>query len=461
MNLWAKRLGLPLLAALALFSCEEENTVGLPPEDNLGIFFAEIPMNDLISQVWVDNLPFDRQGRLIAGEYEDPQLGTISATAFADLSPTAFRSLIDPDSAQKEYSFMTASMTLRIAEVYGEQLEGLPNVSFSVYQLADTVDRNATYTNSSSIGLGEKIGEANFDFYLDSLNLEYSSSLNLDSTLFDSDSLYIYTTEFTLDQVFWENIFEEFTEILLDTVAYDDASLSATFDDLMKGIAIVGESSGTAITYNGLDLRSSVNITFEESNGSSNTERNMFFIVNQTKSFNEISPNANSRWTLSKFDAITQFYSPTVLNDPNVYIQSGANLFAAIDFSGFRNFADTAENTIFSEALLFVNGDETLLNPNVESLSQLQFLLASDETLENRELSTSEDVGFLNEVPTGIRYDEDSTNLINLPTYLNRLVLNQTELDRIILRGPSISSLSRLVIPKDSIFLRVKYSKNN
>ncbi len=462
MNLRArsKRLGLLTLAALVLFSCEEENTIGLPPEDNLGIFFAEISLKEAVSQIWIDDTESDLSNRLIAGSHEDPELGTITSVAYADLDPTAARNLIDPTEENTTYVFSSATMSLRIIDAYGN-IDNTPDLTFGLYQLADTVDGNITYTNSSSIPLGEKIGEANFSYFRDSLGLEYSSVLDLDSTLFDVDSIYLYTADFELDQSFFRNIFNQYRAVLLDTVTYELADISRAFNDIVKGIAVVGESEGTSLIFDGGDIRSAIRISYIENDGSSDTTKTFAMITNRFKAFNEIAPNASESWTLGKFGPLTSFYTPTVLDDPNAYIQSGANLFLSIDFSPFRNFADTATNATVQKAQLFINSGEPLLDDRFDAVRQFLFQVTSDERLAENDFDVRPDVSFLGELPSGINFDRDSVNFIDMPTYLNQLILNRTNLDLVVVRGSVNSILSRVVIPKDSIFLRVFYSKAN
>ncbi|MEM6524162.1 MAG: DUF4270 family protein [Bacteroidota bacterium] len=467
MNLWARRIRLLSLAAFSFFSCEEENTIGLPPEDNLGIFFAEIPMGPYVEQVWINDLPYDESGLLLVGAYNDPELGQIEATAFSDLSTTAIRTSF-PKSDSVTYEFVSASMTLRIRNGYGIT-SGSPQVGIGIYQITDTVDINRDYTNSDAFALNQKIGEAQFTFYPDSLGLERNedsdqSIKDIPASLFDADSIYIYTTDFDLEQSFWESTFNQYVEdVLLDTLNFPDSTLNPAreFDLIVKGIALTMESGNTAIQYNGSDLQSSIRIQYNRVAPSGTIENEIIIIINPGKAFNEIQPNANSGWTLEKFSPLVSFYEGISLDDQNAYIQSGANLFMALDFEPMRSFADTAVNAVFQRAELYINGDSTLVLEGNDPISQLQFLLSSDATLEDEELAGIPDVNFAQELPIAIIFNEADSNFVRMPTYLNQLLLNRTTLDKIIVRGPSVSSLDRLVIPKDSIFLRLYYSKTN
>ena len=114
---------------------------------------------------------------------------------------------------------------------------------------------------------------------------------------------------------------------------------------------------------------------------------------------------------------------------------------------------------MFQGAELYLNSDSTLVLEGNDPISVLQFLLSSEERLNDNELVGIQDANFLGEVPIAINYDEADSNFIRIPTYLNQLTLDRTSLDKIIIRGPSVSRLDRIVIPKDSIFLRLYYSK--
>ncbi|MEM9857322.1 MAG: hypothetical protein AAF843_08195, partial [Bacteroidota bacterium] len=260
------------------------------------------------------------------------------------------------------------------------------------------------------------------------------------------------------------DVFIKYRDVLLDTLNVPDSTLNPAreFDMIMKGIALKQDVGNTAVQFGGQDTRSSVRLRYNRLAPSGTEEREIVIILNSSKAFNEIRPNANSSWTLPKFNDLDGFYEATALSDDNAYIQSGANLFFSLDFEGFRSFADTATNAIFQGAELYVNGDSTLVLAGNDPTAQLQFLLSSDERLAADELVGVQDVStFSGEVPVAVNFNEADSNFIRVPTYLNQIVLGRTELDKLIIRGPSVSTLDRLVIPKDSIFLRVYYSKTN
>jgi len=98
MNLWAKRIGQLTLLAVALFflSCEDETSIlGFKnPNEKFDIRYVDIPVTSstlLIDSVRSSNYYVTNDlNRWLVGLYEDPEFGTITASAYTQFTPTNY-----------------------------------------------------------------------------------------------------------------------------------------------------------------------------------------------------------------------------------------------------------------------------------------------------------------------------------------------------------------------------------
>ena len=120
MNLWARKARLVLLIpALLLFSCEDDlNTIGLDPENNLGIFFVEVPLKDRVSQVWVNDVTSRNTGNLLVGSVQLDNFGLVQARNFSQIG---FNSASIEDSSV----FDSLVLELRVSDISGRNIGAL------------------------------------------------------------------------------------------------------------------------------------------------------------------------------------------------------------------------------------------------------------------------------------------------------------------------------------------------
>ena len=161
MNLRARTTGLVLVSALLLFSCgnDDLNTIGLPPENNLGIFFVEIPLENRVSQVWVNDISTRNTGTAMAGSYTDPVLGEISAQNFSELLlPSA-----NPGRLLEEDAVLDSLvLEMRIGNAFGVDLTTTTQ-TIQLYQLQDTIRSfEQAYYNESNQPVGMQLAEESF-----------------------------------------------------------------------------------------------------------------------------------------------------------------------------------------------------------------------------------------------------------------------------------------------------------
>lgn len=470
MNLWARKSGLILLSALTFFSCEDDlRTVGLPPENDLGIFFVDVPLGDKVSQVWVDDAYSGSSGTLLAGSYTDQYFGQIEARNFSRL----FITQTDPGKNIATNAVLDSMvLTTRIRGVSGENLTASTQV-IEVYQLADTVAYSPLfkgYTTASSHQLGQKISEDEFILYPDSVELTWKDTgLKLESKedtlfkekFFDSSEEYIYKRSFRIDPAFTSDLFNKI-------IARDPAfSSDKNFNDFFNGIGFVsGQNNNAIIHYGAADTK--MVMYYTETSSAGQKQHQIEFNLAQSYSYNNISPNKESGWMNSDFDNLSTLYTPYVTDTDLAYIQSGTNLLLKIDLSGFNEFVDTVGNPVLQRA--------ELVFENLKSVSEttpvptsLAYYITSLDSLANKNYEYS----FLRD-NRGSRmfagYYKDKKLLNNDITLSLQNLLKEDTYNQLIIAPvniinsqinpfiPNAKDLSRLVVSKDDIRLRIYYS---
>ncbi|GAA0892530.1 DUF4270 family protein [Fulvivirga kasyanovii] len=468
MNLWVRRSGLILLSALTFFSCEEElSTVGLPPENDLGIFFVDVPLNDKVSQVWVDNIYSRGTGSMLVGSYEDEYFGHIEARSFTELTLPA-------ENPGKNFSGTATLDSLvietRIRGIYGSNVKNTLN-KIEVYQLTDTIPvKDQAYTIASSQALGSKLAEGEFYIYPDSLGLKFSDTGRdkdmdaLDSAywekFFDSNGEYIYKNSYRINDAF---ALDFFSKIKNQDQAFAN---DTTFDAYFKGLAFVPSTGNSAIlTYGVPDTRMVLYYSETDSQGNT-TQEALVMGLSQTIYYNNIQPNKNIGWSGSHFDDLTEFYDPYITNTDLAYVQSGTNLLMKIDLSSIQQFADTVDSPVIQKAELVLSNVVDAGGNTPPPANMVYYLTSMDSLMnENYRVGTisnnartavqqvaynSEDNEIRNDITIalqGLLYEENFNQLILAPVRL----ANNTFL-------PTASSVNRLVVNKDNMHLRFYYS---
>lgn len=473
MNLRASKLRLIFLSALILFSCGEDeiNTIGLPPENNLGIFFVEIPLGDVVNQVWVNDISTRRSGMIFAGRYDDPSLGEITAQNFSEFVIPSINpgKLLGPDAMVD-----SMVMELRIDEVYGANLTTAPQ-TIEVYQLQDTiVVQNQDFYNNANQEVGMKLGEGSFIIFPDSIDHNFEDTNLPDSAveraLYDAQGRYIYKSNIKLDDAFAQTFFTE----LKDTTSTSSFSSNQNFAAFFKGLRISGTPSNSAVIgYNSTSAFTALTLFFTETVEGAPVQKTIRFTINSVISYNNITPNADVPWSGGDIDGLSNFYQPYDPGTESAYLQAGTHLFLKFDMSSFEAFADTLDNPIIQSAVLLLE------NPREYPSEATRFPLpprlnasvTSLDSLETGNIRIIQEVA--SDLPSTFDYNSDDDRYsFELPVYLQSLIDRDNPFNQIILTPVSsdpltnslrtdISSLDRMVIDKANIKLRLYYTIPN
>lgn len=449
MNLRASILGLILISALTLFSCEEDiNTIGLPPENNLGIFFADIPFGSHVSQIWYPDYQF-ADGIIYVGSYLDPQLGTIGAQAFSDVSLQEGRdsSLTEP------LELDSIVLKLRITNYIGE-LGAPTEFKYEAYRTSTEI---SDYDGASDINFQNdiKIGESTFMFYPDSVNLPLSTES--DTSLHDTNGIYIYTTSMKLGESFANEFFNKFVSNNPDTSTETDSVFNnqVRFDDFFPGISLNAVDAPAILSFNINDLNSELVMHYHEND----TAKTHNFFLNGNNAFNNFIPNEEVPWSGSEFDEVAGPYVP--FESENAFFQSGTNLYLRLNMSDFTTFGDTTLNAVIQGAQIQLFADSTL--EGYSPHNQIIAYATSSSILNDAALNLT-DNDLVDLIGTVALDTTDYSYSLNFPTYLQGIADMEQDFDQVIVKGSVNNSLTRSTIDKSKIRLKLYYTlpdKNN
>lgn len=471
MNWQARIVGLMLLSALT-FSCEEDiNTIGLPPENNLGIFFADVPLADYISQVWVGDIVTGSvtapgNAQLLVGAYTDPNFGEVSASSYFEL-------IYNNVPIDETAVFDSAFIELRVNFQYGINADGMLQ-EFELYQLDEpiniynVVDGDSTirrFQTEDELPIDLKLADLSFNLETDSIGLSFGETgIDLNDGIDDATDSAYYEANFDSNDfyryILKTKLSDKFGADIINSLKVAESPDANDFADFSKGIHIRPSSTNSAIlTFLTNNSDNIVKIYYTEENDDGNpVSKTVSYRFSNNRSFNNITPNVNSPWTGSDFDGITQYNVFETFD--NAYIQAGTGLLTKIDLEPFRTFRDTLNNPILQGAQLVISG----VNSNVGSLAppqQILFNLTSLDSLADGSYRESSVPQNTSSNPLTAIYNSDNDQYIaDIPLFLTLFLQDEDfEFNQIVISPSGLgTSLSRAVFNKDNVRLRIYYT---
>ena len=459
------------LAPILFFSCEddEETQIGLPPQNDLGIFFVEIPLKDAISQVWSDNITSRASDAIMAGSYTDENFGVMRAQHFAEI---LLPSLNPGRNFEADANYDSLVLELRINGSFGVDLS-MTTQQIEIFQLQDTIRAfESNYFNNSQQEVGMKFGESFFRVYPDSIGLNFSDTDLPDSLRgndYDENDVYIYMTRVGFDDDFGRQFFNDMKS---DTTENSPFASSRGFADYFKGLNIRGGALNSAIMrYSPVDVRSRLVMYYSQTEDDTLRNRTLGFPISRTINYNNIEPNADVPWMSSSLDQVTEFYTRTKIDTGYSLMQAGTHMFMAIDMTVFQAFADTTENAIIQSAELVlpnafgeVNDDQT----QKALPTFVQFTVSSVDSLSAGFPDVIPEV--FSELPDkDVQFDEDINGYsVEIPVYLQGLLDQRNDLNQVIISAGAIestgglkfdnSSFRQAIFDKDDVVIRMYYT---
>lgn len=423
--------GLMLSALLLFFSCEDPGEIGLtvnPDRDEIDVKLKKftLPFKNVLN----DSVRTDISGRLIAGAIDDPVFGKTVATAFTQFNLDFEGDAITSPSAELD------SAVLHLAYSYWHGFDFSQPQTFNVYQLADTLFNTVTYLSHMST--------------------------DVDTRLLGSGTVTIIPEQ---DTVLSIRLSERFAKLL-----FEEARLfisEATFTNELKGLAIVPDNDNTVIVgFDPFDesTRMSLYYNLPEFNLDS-LEYRFEFSADNTIRYNRLI-NDRSNTVLADVQNKTVFESP----DGMVYWQPGTGILPVIDFSPYKEFADSLDHLVISRAEIEV-GPNLLdqVYPYINPPLDTRYIFLKDGNIDGPGTvfdPANNTILDNNSYLTGSfnvdshSYDETVTQSYRgtLTIYLELLAAGQIEFSEVALMPRTISTFNQAAFNTEGVKLKVYYT---
>ena len=487
MNLWDKSIrqlvALPI--ALFFFSCEDEaSLLGYKnPNPKFEATYVEIPIESsvlLLDSQRTSNYLFPQNGethRLLVGQYNDDKLGTVVANGYTQYFTTSTTKL------PAEASYDSVSLTLQLDFYnYGTRdassLQGI-----SVYELVDSLQysKRRYYFNKSEIPVNpDPLGTKVFTIDPDSLDHYFGKT----------DT--VVTVKVPLKYTFGESLFESALRWRDVTTTQD--STFKTFNKFIaqyKGLAIKSDYGDKII---GVRPNSYITLHYHTPSADSLGVQLSF---SQVTGFSQITGDRSA----SDLAGLTQYSQDFIPSNDLRYIQSGTGVYTKLDFGKFFEFCDTVPNVIISSAELSIEDvQESSLRPPPRLM--VNVLNGNTNFKERFQAGNSQDLSdivlynppfashtrsllyetlsgtIVNEPDTSFYLEGDRSPHMDYSTsgkeysgsytlFLQQLAItaeNKTRFRYYLLTPsgpgtPSTKTVNRAVFPKESIKLKIHYTK--
>ena len=426
MNLLDKKLGLILILASFLISCEDEdpNEIGTeldPNQDNVAVKFAEIVVDNSVT--YIDSIVTTNSGRLLVGRHKDPEFGLIEAEAYTELIPDFVQTIAD--SAMLD----SAILDLKFSYFFGQDFELLQTIS--VHALTDSLPVLNNFSSLKHEFFADSMGQATFQVFPEEDTLV---SIPLRTETGMSTALSIFT-------------------IVKET----DFGSQFAFANEYPGIAIVGsDQNNTILGFSPSESR--LNLYFSLPGDSASS------IYTLTMGLGAISYNSIiGELSGTQISGLDQFYLEVRPEDSSMYLQSGTGILPKLEFQSYLNFLDTIDNIIINRAELQIgpiNPFEVYQRPPTSL-----FFAATDNTN-----VTFKDPAFRinQELVLGqyfLGYNEADRIYIGRITSLIQFLTDGNSETTQFLLAPSplenVVTTSRLITPNSSVKLKIFYTTFN
>lgn len=382
MNLWARILRQLTVLAVALFffSCEDETSLlGFKnPNKKFHVGYVDIPLN--VSRVFtVDTLitdlrPAVENGQtvtkdgILVGEFQDPDLGKISAQSFLTIYPLPEANTALQSSAV--YDSITVQFRLNF---YAYGFSGIQRKTFSIHELTgDTLTLfggKRYYANSIAPQYDPTaLGEASITVNYDSLEKKAALTTSPDTLLASG----------RLNDEFGTRVFNAIKAGFATNADHKQ------FKSTIKGLALLPGQDPGILGFNVINNFGQLSRvilhyhTLTEGGAVDDTLSRSFGV--DFASFTKIEADR----TTTELAAMNPYESIEPLSD-NRYVQSGAPLVTKLDLAPFYTFADSVDNILINSAELVINNVSSPVG--LKPHKRLMFRMMnnnSDQFLNNR-----------------------------------------------------------------------------
>jgi hypothetical protein len=348
MNLWDKKAGLFLIGmALAIFSCEDPGTIGLELEPGNADFVADF-FEFQIEAKQVQGEPFyvrkdalflqfkdneivtdedgnilydtvgggDVLGKVLMGEMEDPDLGKVSLTTYAQFVVDTSQ-YIRPDNG---WVFDSTKLFLGVDYVTGTYFNS-PQ-TFTLHELQDDVGENVKFNealNFDETVIGRcEIGE-------DTIHAYYENSASI-------------FTEFEVNESFAQKFYNELRSLDDSTFYFQDR-----FREFFKGFVIKPESTNGIF---GINPRLNTRLVVYYHNESDTSQMNIFW--SGSNYYHQIAYERSA----TELAGVNIDNLPTETVSPYLYGQSGTSMLPYFTLDNVIEAFDTIDAFVINRSEL-------------------------------------------------------------------------------------------------------------
>ncbi len=329
MNLWARRMGQLLLAALFLMGCEDENSLlGFRnPNKKFNVDYLDIPLTSgvlLIDSTRTDNLA-SGINRLLAGKYQDPDLGEVRATFFTQLRP----GIIDTIPPESIYDSIIVEFQL---DNYAYGAQGITDETISVHEITeDSISYTLPaipYYYTSSLGYGQSMGQGTISVNYDSLKKQAS--------LVRPDTAFSFRFKLNEETDFSTRLFD-----LLKNNPDNALKDPKKFRYAIKGLAVVAENPSNSILGFTGSAQSRTRLTLHYHTASDTLTRVFYMDIG---SFSNITTDRIGELAgVQKYELIEPASELR-------YLQNGSPVITRIDLANFYTAMESIPNTLINAA---------------------------------------------------------------------------------------------------------------
>lgn len=434
MNLLDRKSGLILLALLFfLFSCEDPTGNGeITPRDKVGVHYEEITLSSSIIltdsivgfDTRFDNNSNPGRRRLLAGSYNDPAFGKVSATAIFQLLLAA------SNNVPQDAVFDSIAFSFVPSYQYGMDLTEPFSISaHKIRPEARMID--STYLTTTPVPFfEEEISEhRSFTKLVDSLTYQVRLKDELGIDILNK----------------------------LKNKAPEVAS-SFEFAKYFKGLAFVPKSTSGVIGFNPHPSFSNIRIYYKAKDEENKLTQRSYTLSVGGVSYSNISSDRNGT-ALNNIQPFTDF----ITDDEYTYIQAGTGIVTKIDLSSITQFIEGNKNIIINAAKLEIESEGSPSKALAIPSGLVLYVANNHNKLIRNPGNTiiPLTVGTDNTTSGTLKFD-GSKNIFSaeIADYVQR-VKSSKDFPTSIFIYPNLNALSvnRIKISKDKIKLKVYYTR--
>ncbi|MDL5049175.1 DUF4270 family protein [Oscillatoria amoena NRMC-F 0135] len=514
MNLWVKRTGQLLLAALFLMACEDETSLlGFQANNRFNVKYQDFLVGEG-AVVAVDpelTDPGTSSSRLLVGEHDDPIIGTIRTEAFAEFLPSLTTKL-----AQKgDHTYVYDSLVLQLrldGYTYGLSSSSTGTCKFSIRTITETDPLNVRQEYHVIPGTNKQVLVQIANRYYSNSIVNYADETrSLGETHFEK--IYLFegqerriaanVTVASLEQqdtlVARSRLDDDFGLELFNIALNDDNgefSDQTKFRSRFKGLALIPETCNAVYGLEPVNAYSQIRLYYHSELAGQVVDTLTRDFGFSGVSFHNITPDR-----VNELPVVDPPYAPGEATTSLRVIQGGYPMVTKIDLSRFyEEFADqvSEKNIIINAAELVIESVNTDGDYKPLPALELRLMQADNNFVDYRKLdqavqdSLAKFFIFTNQISYYVSSDlsTQSQNRIagsllyngsnktytgSLTLFVQTLFQNKTSQYRPLYLGlypgtgitgvpstvPTGKTLDRTVFMKENIKLRIYYTQPN